>query len=106
MDANHAKELKELAKRNLCKMTLKGQNVTLIVHKNVPNKIAHDFIEKELEISTFLDRNNDLPGECHLYRSSGLIPVVHFEEDIYQEKKKREDEEMEKYQKLVFKKEK
>lgn len=105
VDANHAKELKELAKRNLCKMTLKGQNVILIVHKNVPNKIAHDFIEKGLEMSTFLDRNNDLPGECHLYKSSGLIPIIHFEEDIYQKKEMREDEEMKKYHELVFKKE-
>jgi CheY-like chemotaxis protein len=105
MDANHAKELKELAKRNLCKMTLKGQNVTFIVHKNVPNKIAHDFIDKGLEMSTFLDRNNDLPGECHLYKSSGLIPIIHFEEDIYQKKETREDEEMKKYHELVFKKE-
>lgn len=104
MDANHAKELKKLAKKNLCKMTLKGQNVTLIVHKNVPNKIAHDFIEKELEISTFLDRNDDLPGECYLYKSSGLIPVVHFEEDIYQRKEMIEDEEMKKYNALIFKK--
>ena len=104
LDANHAKELKELANKSLCKMTLKGPNVTLIVHKNVPNKIAHDFIEKQLEISTFLDRDPDLPGECHLYKSSGLVPIIHFEENLYQEKEMKEDEEMKKYDELILKK--
>lgn len=104
MDAKHAKELKDLAKKNLCKMTLSGQNVTLVVHKNVPNKIAYDFIQNNLEVSTFLDRNSELPGECHLYKSSGLIPIVHFEIDTYQAKVAKEDEEMERYHELIFKK--
>jgi CheY-like chemotaxis protein len=104
MDPQHAQELKELAKKDLCKMTLKGQNVTLIVHKNVPNKISHDFIEKEMEMSTFLDRNSSLPGECHLYKSSGLVPIVHFEEEQFNEKVIREEEEMKQYNKLVLKK--
>lgn len=102
VDAKHARELKALAERDLCKMTLKGRNVTLIVHKNVPNKISHDFIEKELEISTFLDRNSELPGECHLYKSSGMVPIVHFEEDLYNEKVTKEDEEMKQYSELVL----
>lgn len=104
VDAKHAKELKELAKKDLCKMTLKGHNVTLIVHKNVPNKISHDFIEKELEISTFLERNSDLPGECHLYKSSGLVPIIHFEEERYQKKVTKEDDEMKQYCELSLKK--
>ena len=104
MDQQHAQELRELAKKSLCKMTLKGQNITLIVHKNVPNKITHDFIEKELEISTFLDRSKDLPGECHLYKSSGLTPIVHSDEDLYREKERVEDENMKQYCELVLKK--
>ncbi len=106
MDAEHNKELRELAKQNLCKMTLKGQDVTVIVHKNVPNKISHDFVEKELEISVFLDRNKDNPGECHLYKSNNLTPVIHFDEEIFKEKLMKEDEEIQQYCKMVLKKEK
>ncbi len=106
MDQQHAKELRELAKQNLCKMTLKGHDVTVIVHKNVPNKIAHDFIEKELDVSIFLDRNMDYPGECHLYKSSSLTPVIHFDEEIYNEKLIKEDEEIKQYSKMVLKKKK
>ena len=104
MDPKHAKELRELAKQDLCKMTLMGSDVTIIVHKNVPNKIAHDFIEKELEVSVFLDRNSDNPGECHLYKSSGLTPIIHFDEDLYKEKLTSEDEEIKQYGKMALKK--
>jgi DNA-binding response OmpR family regulator len=103
MDQQHAKELRELAKQNLCKMTLKGHDLAVIVHKNVPNKIAHDFIEKELDVSIFLDRNNDFPGECHLYKSSNLTPIIHFDENLYKEKIIKEDEEIKQYEKMVLK---
>jgi CheY-like chemotaxis protein len=106
MDAEHNKELIELAKQNLCKMTLKGHDVTVIVHKNVPNKIAHDFIEKELDISVFLDRNMDNPGECHLYKLNSLTPIIHFDEDRYKEKLMKEDEEIKQYDTMVLKKKK
>ena len=106
MDSEHNKELRELAKQNLCKMTLKGHDVTVIVHKNVPNKIAHDFIEKELDISIFLDRNRANPGECHLYKSNCLTPIIHFDEDLYNEKLMKEDEEIKQYGKMVLKKKK
>ena len=106
MDSKHNKELRELAKQNLCKMTLKGNDVTVIVHKNVPNKIAHDFIEKELDISIFLDRNMDNPGECHLYKSNNLTPVIHFDEDLYNEKLMKEDKEIEQYAKMILKRKK
>ena len=105
MDQQHAKELRELAKKGLCKMTFKGADFTVTVHKNVPNKIAHDFIEKELEISVFLDRNEDFPGECHLYKSSSLTPIVHFDEDLYKEKLSKEDEAIHQHSKMVLKKE-
>ena len=105
MDQQHAKELRELAKKDLCKMSLKGADFTVTVHKNVPNKIAHDFIEKKLEVSVFLDRNEDLPGECHLYKSSNLTPIVHFDEELYKEKLSKEDEDIQQYSKLILKKE-
>jgi len=105
MDQQHAHELRELAKQNLCKMTLKGHDVTVTVHKNVPNKIAHDFIQKELDISVFLDRNMENPGECHLYKMNNLTPIIHFDEELYNEKLMKEDEEIKQYVKMVLKKE-
>jgi len=104
VDSEHNKELRELAKQDLCKMTLKGHDVTLIVHKNVPNKIAHDFIEKELDISIFLDRDRNNPGECHLYKSNNLTPIIHFDEDIYKEKLIKEDENIKQYDTMILKK--
>ena len=47
MDSKHAQELKELKSKGFCKMILKGSgahDVTVIVHKNVPNSISHEFI--------------------------------------------------------------
>ncbi|MDH3973206.1 MAG: response regulator [Deltaproteobacteria bacterium] len=105
MDQQHAKELRELAKKDLCKVTFKGADFTVTVHKNVPNKIAHDFIEKKIEVSVFLDRNEDLPGECHLYKSSNMTPIVHFDEDMYKEKLLKEDEDIEQYRTMALKKE-
>lgn len=104
VDSEQNKELQELAKQDLCKMTLKGHDVTLIVHKNVPNKIAHDFIEKELDISIFLDRDRNNPGECHLYKSNNLTPIIHFDEDIYNEKLMKEDENIKQYSTMILKK--
>ena len=58
MDSKHAQELRELDKKGLCKMSLKGagaHDVTVVVDKNVPNSIAYDFIQEELEVSIFLN---------------------------------------------------
>ncbi|MCU7917181.1 MAG: hypothetical protein KZQ95_02340 [Candidatus Thiodiazotropha sp. (ex Epidulcina cf. delphinae)] len=104
MDPEHAKKLKELAKQDLCMMSLKGNDVTVIVHKNVPNKIAHDFLEKELEISVFLDRDEDKPGKCHLYKLCNLTPIIHSDEDAYKEELIMENDELKQYHTMVLKK--
>ena len=90
----------------LSKVRLMKNDITVIVHKNVPNKIAHDFIEKELDVSVFLDRNSEAPGECHLYKSNGLTPIVHLDEGLYKEKLITEDEAIKQYSTMILKKKK
>ncbi len=94
MDAEHAKELRELEKRGLCKMSLRGalNEVTMVVHKNVPQKISHDFIGDDKQLSIFLDRSNEKPGECYLYRINFLMNTRFLSQQKLEEKIKAEDE--------------
>jgi len=104
VDQKHAKELRELAKRGLCKMRLRGSgahDVTFTVHKHVPFNISHDFIEDESEITTFIDRDDEHPAECYLYKSSCLIPVVLLDDEQYADKCQQEDEKMKHRKALV-----
>ncbi len=107
VDSEHNKELRELAQRGLCKMSLKGvgaHDVTFIVHKNVPFNISYDFIEEEAEVSTFLDRRKDRPAECYLYKSNCLVPAVYITDEEYEEKRQKEDKKFESRTELVTKK--
>lgn len=107
MDQKHAEELRELAKKGLCKMRLKGSgahDVTVTVHKHVPYSISHDFVEEEAEVTTFLDRDSESPGEVFLYKSSCLVPVMLLDEETYAEKCQLEDEKMEGRNSLVTEK--
>lgn len=70
MNADHLKELRELAKKGLVKLVLRGKGDEFIVHQNVQNKISHDFIAEGRELSVFLDRAEDKPGVCHLYKAN------------------------------------
>jgi len=70
VDSEHLKELRELHKRGLTKLILRDTRHEFVVHKNVQNKIANDLIGKGLELTEFLDRSEDKPGICHLYKSS------------------------------------
>ncbi len=70
VDSEHLKELRELHKRGLTKLILRDIRHEFVVHKNVQNKIANDLIGKGLELTEFLDRSEDKPGICHLYKSS------------------------------------
>ncbi len=107
MDSEHSKELRELAQKGLCKMSLKGagaHDVTFIVHKNVPYNISYDLIEEEIEVSTFLDRREGKFAECHLYKSSCLVPVVYLSDEEFEKKRQEEDKKLESRSKLVTKK--
>ncbi len=95
VDKKHAEELRELAKQDLRKINIRGvgaHDLTIVVHKNVPNKISKDFIGNDEGVSIFLDRSTDKPAECHLYKSNCPMPTIFLKEDEYEDKKKAEDE--------------
>jgi len=70
VDSEHLKELRKLHKKGLTKLILRDIRHEFVVHKNVQNKIANDLIGKGLELTEFLDRSEEKPGICHLYKSS------------------------------------
>lgn len=108
MDKKHADELKALAQKGLIKMSIRGigkhENV-MIVHKNVPNKISRDFIEREQEVVTFIDRNEDKPAKCHLYKSSFLTKLIYVHPDELAEELKNENDDLTNCAEMIFKKE-
>lgn len=106
VNKQHAEELKALAKKDLCKMNIRGvgeHDLTVIVHKNVPYKISNDFVGKGDDVSVFLDRTPDKPAECHLYKSSFPMPAVYLTEDVFNEKLKAENELLKECTKMVLK---
>ncbi len=93
IDSKHLKELRELDKRGLTKLIFTGSRYKFIVHKNVPNKISRDFIEREQDIVVFIDRNEDKPAKCHLYKSSCPMPSIYIQaDDIIEELKEEADD--------------
>jgi len=74
-------ELRRLDEKGLTKLIVKAAGGELVVHKNMQNKIAHDFVVEGQEIAQFLDRSEEKPGVCHLYRHSlnvkCLLPKEH-----------------------------
>lgn len=108
MNKEHEEELKELAKKGLIKMSLRGigqYETTVVVHKNIPNKIARDFIEKEQDIVVFIDRNEDKPAKCHLYKLSCPMPSIYLEADQLEEELKEEEKDLQDCTVLILKKE-
>ena len=65
-------------------MTNENQNhiqlspTPLIVHKNIQNKISYDLIGEGKEISEFIDRSEQEPGRCHLYKVN-----LHVTKDLF-----------------------
>jgi len=107
MNPEHAKELRELEKQSLRRINLKGVgSYDVVVHKNVPNKISKDFIGSSDELSVFLDRSPDKPGECHLYRFNFQMSTQYLTEEEYSQKLKQEDEHLKDYTHLTTRKEK
>ena len=107
MDQQHAQELRELAKKNLRKVKLfESPDSTVIVHKNVTNKISHDFNIKKQFVSTFMNRDPERPTRCELYKASNyLMPQIFLMEEECDEVLKAEDQDLEKYPILVVKEE-
>ena len=104
MDQQHAKILRELAKKNLCKVKFfDGPGSSLIVHKNVTNKISHDFNAKRQLMTTFINRDPDKPTRCELYKESNyLMPQTYITEEECSKIIEQENEELEKHTEPVL----
>jgi len=105
VDKQHAKELKDLALKGLRKIKFfDGPGSTLIVHKNVTNKISHDFIVKKQMMVTFINRDPNMPTRCELYKDSNyLMPQIYLAEDESNNLIEAEDSELKSYPEPVFK---
>lgn len=105
MDQQHAKELRELAKQGLRKMKLfDSPGSTVIVHKNVANKISHDFIVEQKLVTSFINRDPDKPTRCDLYKETNyLMPQTFLTEEECNDILKAEDDDLEKYTEMAEK---
>lgn len=105
MDSQHAKEIEELQKKGLVKVNFQGTGtggIDVIVHKNVTNKISYDFIVKKYMISEFVNRNEEKPSKCQLYRENFLMPQTYLTMQQYSQEVVHEDRELEKFTKLYI----
>lgn len=105
MDPKHAKELEELEKNGLVKVNFQGTGTTgvdLVVHKNVTNKISYDFVVKNYMIAEFVNRSEEKPTRCQLYRENFLMPQTYLTPQQYAKEVSHEDKELEKYTKLCI----
>lgn len=105
MDQQHAQEVRELAKNNLRRVKFFDvPGNSLIVHKNVTNKISHDFNVKRQLMTTFINRDPDKPTLCELYKESNyLMPQVYLTEEELPDLLQQEDAELEDYTEPVLK---
>ena len=97
MDSEELRELRELNKKGLTKLSLIGKNNKFVVHKNTQNKISHDLIGKGKLLSEFLDRSPDAPGVIHLYASNLDANKKHILPEVLEQLVIEEDKEMEIY---------
>lgn len=97
MNPDELRELRELDEKGLTKFSLIGIGHKFIVHKNLQNKISHDFISKGKRLSEFLDRSKDDPGIIHLYVSNLHANKRHILPEMLEQLAQEEDEEMKTY---------
>lgn len=91
MDAEHLKELRKLREKGLTKLCIRGTGCELIVDERVQNKISYDLIGKKQELSEFLDRSEDKPGICHLYKANFMLNTKYVLPDELDEYEKEEE---------------
>lgn len=105
MDPQHAQELRKLKEQGLLKMRLDGPDACeVIVHRNTPNKISHDFNVKKYLMTEFLNRDPERPTVCDLYRGNKNCIVETFLDDKeYAQKLDSENEKMAQYMAKMFK---
>lgn len=97
VDPEELKELRNLDKKGLIKFSLIATGYKFIVHKNLQNKISHDFIAKRKLLSEFLDRSTDEPGIIHLYASNLHASKRHILPEVLEQLAQEEDEIMKDY---------
>jgi CheY-like chemotaxis protein len=78
MNREELRELIELKKKGLTKLKLVGTGATFVVHRNIQNKISYDIVGAGKELSEFIDRSENEPGRCHLYKAN-----LHVTKDIF-----------------------
>ncbi|MBU1299055.1 MAG: response regulator [Bacteroidetes bacterium] len=78
MNREELQELIELKKKGLTKLKLVGTGTTFVVHRNIQNKISYDIVGEGKELSEFIDRSENEPGRCHLYKTN-----LHVTKDIF-----------------------
>lgn len=107
VNQEEAKELRDLEKKGLSKVTFSCfmNPVTVVVHKNVPQKISRDFIGKDIELTSFLDRSEERPAECYLFRKNYMLNARHLPPEKYSELLVAEDKELEGMEKFTVRKE-
>ncbi len=104
MDQKELQELVELKKKGLTKLKLVGLNQTFVVHKNIQNKISHDLIGEDKELTEFVDRSENEPGRCHLYKANLHVTKDLFIPDELKEAIKNEDEIVVRFERAIDKK--
>jgi len=99
MDQHHAQELKKLKEQGLVKIKLDGLGqYEVITHRNIPNKISHDFNIKKYRMVEFVNRDPDRPTLCNLYGGDpNRIIETFLDEEDYCRRTDIEDQELEKY---------
>lgn len=91
MDAEHLKELRKLREKGLTKLCIRGTGCEVVVDERVQNKISYDLIGKKQELSEFLDRSEDKPGICHLYKANFMLNTNYILPNELDEYKKEEE---------------
>ncbi|MBI5207550.1 MAG: response regulator [Candidatus Firestonebacteria bacterium] len=91
MDSEHLKELRKLREKGLTKLCIRGSGCEVVVDERVQNKISHDLIGKKQELSEFLDRSEDKPGICHLYKANFMVNTKYLLPEELDEYKKNEE---------------
>lgn len=81
-----------MRKKGLTKLCIHGSGHEVVVDEKVQNKISYDLIGKKQELSEFLDRSEDKPGICHLYKSNFMVNTRYLLPEEFEELVKSEME--------------
>lgn len=92
MNQKELQELIQLKKKGLTKLKLVGTEHTFVVHKNIQNKISYDLVGEGKELSEFIDRSENEPGRCHLYKMNLYVTKDLFTFDELESEIEKENE--------------